>query len=226
MSSPAKFLLPVAVVLAVGVWIWSRPVHAPVSGTKPTDALPNPPAVPSAVVSTSLANGQKSSPLFAIAQESAAFRWTNEDAKDTNVIRRLAHNDLEYERMVAENARIQRRQLVYHRDTLAAQIQRAKLSQEPLRHFVLPALDGREVSVEVSRDDVNPSGQQGTLTGRVAGKPDSLVTLAFKGGREAFTILSPAEQLYLVAEPREPGELIVKQIDPATYTAGADCGNP
>ena len=50
-----------------------------------------------------------------------------------------------------------------------------------------------------------------------------MVTLAFKGGREAFTVLSPEDDLYLQADPREPGELIVKRIDPDTYVVGK-CG--
>src|SRR5262249_30251762 len=95
---------------------------------------------------------------FAVARETAACQWTAEDGRDTNVIRRLAHNDLEYARMVDENARIFRRQLVYHKQTAAAQIERAKLFGETVRRLTLPGLDGQEVEFEITGTDLNPSG--------------------------------------------------------------------
>lgn len=162
---------------------------------------------------------------FATVRIGGHFRWAMEDGRDTNVIRRLAHNDLEYERMVAENARIIRRQLVYVPETTAALVQRARLTGAAIAQLTLPGLDGQEVRFKITQADLNPSGQQGAFSGHVAGRPDSMVTLAFKGGREAFTVLSPADNLYLVGEPREPGELIVKSINPETYAAGL-CGNP
>ena len=162
---------------------------------------------------------------FVAARETDGFGWTAEDGKHPDVVRKLAHNELEFERMAGENDRIYRRQLVYHTDPIAAQIERAKLTGGPLREIQLPGLDGREIQFEITASDLNPSGQQGALSGRVAGRSDSMVTFAFKGGREAFTVLSPSDGLYLVGEPREPGELIVKSINPATYVVGA-CGNP
>lgn len=162
---------------------------------------------------------------FKPVRESKDFQWTAEDGTDTNVIRRLAHNDLEFTRLAQENARIYRRQLVYHTDGAAAQIERAKATGRSLQQITFPGLDGQEVPIEITRADLNPSGQQGALSGTVAGRSDSMVTLAFKGAREAFTILSPKDNLYLVGEPREPGELIVKSINPETYVVGV-CGNP
>jgi hypothetical protein len=162
---------------------------------------------------------------FAVSLERGDLQWTAEDGRDTNVIRRLAHNELEYQRMVEENARIKRRQLVYRKDTAAGMVQRARSVGETVHRLTLPALDGQEVQFEITKAELNPSGQQGTFSGRLAGRPDSMVTLAFKGGREAFTILSPTEGLFLQADPRESGEVIVKSIDPATYVAGV-CGTP
>ena len=162
---------------------------------------------------------------FAVALRAGGFEWTAEDGRDLRVIRQLAHNDGEYQRLVEENQRVLRRQLVYRAETTAALIERNKLTGQPLRQFALPGLDGQLVSVEVTRADVSPGGLQGMFAGQVAGDPDSLVTLAFKGGREAFTVFAPAAGLFLHAEPREPGELIVKLIDPNVYAAGY-CGNP
>ena len=127
--------------------------------------------------------------------------------------------------MAEEGARIFRRQLVYAKATADQLVQQSRLSGEPIRQLALPGLDGKEFQVEISRTDLSPSGQQGTLSGHLAGRLDSTVTLAFKGGREAYTILSPLDDTYLVGEPREPGELIVKSINPATYVVGV-CGNP
>jgi hypothetical protein len=53
---------------------------------------------------------------FPVTRTSATCEWTSEDCKDPNVIRRLVHNESDYQRMVEENDRIQRRQLVYRKD--------------------------------------------------------------------------------------------------------------
>ena len=137
----------------------------------------------------------------------------------------IAHNALEFARMADESNRIYRRQLVYAKATADLLVQRSKLAREPIRQLTLPGLDGNEIQFEITDTDLSASGQQGTFTGHVIGRPDSMVTMAFKGGREAFTILSPADGTYLVGEPREPGELIVKSINPETYVTGI-CGNP
>jgi hypothetical protein len=160
-----------------------------------------------------------------VTKQSVTHEWTVADAKSPAVIQQVAHSLLEYERMVQENDRIKRRQLVYRNETAALAVQRARLTGEPLQRLTLPGLDGQEVEFEITRTDLSPSGQQGGLSGHIAGRSDSLVTLAFKGGREAFTVVSPADNLYLVGEPREPGEVIVKSIDPDIYASGY-CGNP
>ena len=154
---------------------------------------------------------------FAVAKETMTHQWTTEDARDTNVIRRLAHNDLEYQRMAEENARIQRRQLVYRKDTAAAVMQRARASGETVKQLTLPGFDGQELQFTIDRADLAPSWQSGTFTGRLAGKLNSMVTVAFKFGRESFTVLSPDDGIYLQAWPREPGELIITSFDPDTY---------
>jgi hypothetical protein len=162
---------------------------------------------------------------FQVVRESVGFQWTAEDGRNTNILRQLAHNELEFQRMADESSRIYHRQLVYHKETADAQVQRSRLTGEPIRQLALPGLDGQEFKVEITRTDLNPSGQQGTFAGHLVGRLDSFVTFAFKGGREAFTILSPADSLYLQADPREPGELLVKSIDPQNYIVG-NCGNP
>jgi hypothetical protein len=161
---------------------------------------------------------------FAVAHESAAYQWTAADGKDTNIIRRLAHNDLEYERMVKENPTIYRRQLVYHKAGFTLQAQQAVQSGQSIRQVTLPGLDGQELSVAVTKTDLESGGDRGIFYGKLPDRPDSLVTVAFINGREAFTVVSPQDQLYLHAESHEPGELVVKSVDPKTYGGGV-CGN-
>jgi hypothetical protein len=151
--------------------------------------------------------------------------WTAGDAKEPEVIARIAHNPDEALRMIEENDRIHRRQLVYRKETAATVVRRARVIGEPVRHLTLPALDGRELTFEVAHAEIDPTGHSGSLAGRVAGQSDSMVILSFRGGREAFSVIAPSENLHLQADPREPGEVIVKHIDPATYIKGG-CGNP
>ena len=127
--------------------------------------------------------------------------------------------------MADENRRIYQRQLVYLQESTALLVERARADGQTLRQLTLPGLAGQEIPVDITDADLSPSGQWGTLTGHVRGRLESTVTLAFKGGREAFTVLAPAENLYIVGEPREPGELIVKSINPDTWIVGV-CGNP
>jgi hypothetical protein len=155
-----------------------------------------------------------------VAYESSNFQWTLADGKDTNVIRQLAHNRLEYDRMVDENSRIFRRQLVYLKDTAAAVFEQAKLTGQPVRQLTLPGLDGQELQFQIVTSEGNGSSRQGMFSGHLVGNTDSMVTLAFMDGREAFTILSPKENLFVVGEPREAGQVIVKAIDPNTYGVG------
>lgn len=231
-------LVVVVAVLAAGILVayrWHQHPQAgshaetPVRAAKPTAAANA--AVTHAVVAASVSSAEelaRRKALFASFQKhpfaavktNNAFGWTAEDGTRPEVIRQLAHNELEFERMAGESDRVYRRQLVYHNDTVAAQIERAKLTGEPLRELQLPGLDGREIQFQIASTDLSPSGQQGSFSGRVAGRPDSVATFSFKGGREAFTIISPADNLYLFGEPREPGEIIVKSVDISKYPVG------
>ena len=77
--------------------------------------------------------------------------------------------------------------------------------------------DGVELRVEVTKTEFEAGGDRGVLTGRIPGRSDSMVTIAFFGGREGFTVISPQDRIFLQAEPREPGEVLVKSIDPERY---------
>jgi len=234
-----RFAVMLAVVLLAGTLVWRSTNRKAVESTvtSPAQTQVSATVLPVTTVTTAVSTNAPPRPglvpnysgfqrrPFAVTRAGGNWQWTAEDGMNTNVIRRLAHNDLEYQRLVEENPRIKRRQLVYSSETTAARIERNKLTGEPLERLTLPGLDGQQVDVEILKSDLSPSGQQGAFAGRVIGQPDSLVTLAFKGGREAFTVINPAENLFLHAEPREPGEIIVKSIDPDVYASGY-CGNP
>jgi hypothetical protein len=219
-----------AVVAAIVYWPHQRPAVARHDETVVLAA--NPPVATAAVFSTNAAvssfpSAAIASPPkalvatvqarpFSVGLETSHYQWTFADGKDTNVIRQLAHNELEYERMTNENSTIYRRQLVYHKAAFSLQAQATRLGQ-PLTQAVLPGLDGQELSAEIVKSELEAGGDRGVLSGHLAGRPDSMVTVAFIGGREAFTVVSPQDDLYLTAEPREPGEMVVKSFDPNTF---------
>jgi hypothetical protein len=217
------------VVLIVPLWHLNRvPVGKAVD--KPT-----PPAIPPSVSSDPAAKAPgedlagalgegftyPATPLLRplpVARSSANHEWTRDDGRDPNVIHLIAHNEAEFRRLIEENDRILRRQLVYRKDVFAAAIQRSRITGEPVRHILLPGFDGQEFEVDILRADLALSGQSGTLTGKLAGQEESMVTLAFQFGREAFTILSRETGVYLQGHPRETGEIILTGFDPAAYT--------
>lgn len=154
---------------------------------------------------------------FAVAYETSNFQWTQEDGRDTNVIRQLAHNEGEYRRMIKENETIFRRQLVYHKTGFSALAEKSVQSGQRVEQVTLPGLDGLELPVTMTRTDLRNGGSKGVFYGKLRGDPNSMVTVAFVNGREAFTVISPRNQIYLQAEAREPGEIVVKNINPSTY---------
>lgn len=196
-------------------WRTSESSPYPVS-TVPESSLPPPAAVVAGGGEQTVAGSPR--PLL-VARESAAHAWTSEDARDPAVIRRLAHNAWEERRLLEENERVIARQLVYRKEPVFVAVDRARAAGKPLRTFVLPGMDGQELAVEVTGADIAPSGLTGTLTGRLAGAPESLVTIAFSQASEAFTVISPTDGLHLQGHPRDPGELFVTRFDPERYLA-------
>jgi hypothetical protein len=159
---------------------------------------------------------------FEVVESNSVYAWTAEDGRSTNVIRQLAHNDLEYARMVAENNTIFRRQLVYHTEPFTVLAQQAIESQQSISRLTLPGLDGHALQVSVMKTDFESGGDRGLFYGKLPDDPNSIVTVAFIAGREAFTVISVQDQIYLQGEAREPGEIVVKSINPQSYGGTAD----
>jgi hypothetical protein len=154
---------------------------------------------------------------FPVAKASGAHEWTAADGKDPDAILEIAHNPAEVERMLEENIRIERRQLVYRKEPAFVVVQQARAKGEAVRRLTVPGFDGQELEMEVVRADLDPSGLRGTFAGQLAGRQQSLVTLAFREGREAFSVMSPEDGIFLQGHPREPGEIIVTSFDPDKY---------
>jgi hypothetical protein len=230
----AFFLILIAAVIVAFVFLASarrapQPDHPPAAPAQSAAGVTSPPA-PTGM------NGARKSPAtpaavlpnwpgfqarpFPAAYQSAEFQWTLADGKDTNVIRELAHNRLEYDRMVEENPRIFRRELVYLKQTASSVFEQAKLTGKPVSELTLPGVDGQELQFQIVQRDGNGSSRRGTFSGHLVGDLNSMVTMAFMDGREAFTVLAPGQSIFVVGEPREDGQVIVKAIDPNTYGMG------
>jgi len=154
-----------------------------------------------------------------VVRSSANHEWTAEDAMDPEVIEKIAHNPDEFIRLNQENERIERRQLVYRKETVPMLLDRARNTGRPLESFMLPGLDGREIEVEVTGTNLAANQQGGSVNGRVKGRLNSMVSVGFSNGCESFNVISPDEGLFLTADAREPGEVLVKEIDLEKYTA-------
>lgn len=226
MSSPFKKSavkrLAVALIVASSVMIVWKLLHLePGQAPVPTTTFLAPPQQSEArsgpaSPSTSTFETFRLKP-FAAAKENDTHAWTAEDGLDGEVILKIAHNEIEAERLLVENDRIKRRQLVYRKEPAWVLVERARATGKPLAYLTLPGLDGEELEVNITGSDLSPSGLSGTFSGHLKGQPTSMVTLAFRHGREAFTVVSRDDGTYLQGDPREPGEIIVASFDPDTY---------
>lgn len=167
--------------------------------------------------------GASARPRLSAGVKTERHVWTREDAKAPEVIQLLAHNPDEYARMMEENGRIKRRQLVYRNEPVALLLEQARAEGRALSRITLPAMDGKEVDVEILESNLD--GHRGALMGRIVGRLDSVACVGFSGAYESFNLMSPQDGLYIAAEAREPGEIILKEIDPAVYSPMA-CGGP
>lgn len=228
MKFPSFAWLAVLICALIGTLLWwaNRPQSIATPTAIPTAATNStqPPLVATVTnispgASANVSSAEVKLRPLAVAKQTSLHEWTAGDGKSPELIQQIAHNELERQRMLDENARIQRRQLVYRKDTVAAVLQRARLSGDPVEQLTLPGFDGQELQFVIQRADLESSKQVGTFAGHLAGQPNSIVTLAFHFGREAFTVLSPEEGIYFQGQPREPGEIILTSFDPETYSA-------
>lgn len=217
-----RILIPLAPCLAIvllTLWFMPRETRSRAVATRPALPVGSHSNGSTGSQAASVPEAVRLRPL-PVTLSSTSNEWTAEDATDPNIMERIAHNPDEFIRLAEENSRIKRRQLVYRKETVPMLIQRA--NGQPLKHITLPGLDGREVDVEVTETHLaNPNA--GSIQGRVRGRLNSMVSVGFFNGCESFNVISPDEGLYLTADAREPGEVLVKEIDPDQYVPPTVC---
>ena len=167
---------------------------------------------------------------FEVKKSNDRHGWTMINARSLEHIDLLSHNDDERERHIEENLWVTYRELVYRKDTFTDLVNQALANQEELEELILPGIEGKEYRVEVLDVDhrVNDDGvNEGSITGRLVGDPTSSVHLGYYGQREAGGITSTEQQIFLSYDPREDGQLIVKQVDDEALNyafSGQGCG--
>jgi hypothetical protein len=80
--------------------------------------------------------------------------------------------------------------------------------------------------VEVTQNSVERERLAGSLAGHLKDRLNSIVSIGFADGYESFNIFSPDDKIYLVADAREPGEVMLREVDPDKYGVPAQTGQP
>ena len=153
---------------------------------------------------------------FEVKKSNERHGWTMINAQSPEHIDLLSHNDDERERHIEENFWVTYRELVYRKETFNDSVTQALANQEELKELILPGIEGKEYRVEVLDVDhrTNDNGvNEGSITGRLVDDPTSSVHLGYYGQRESGGITSTEQQIFLSYDPREDGQLVVKQVD-------------
>lgn len=193
----------------------TRTNPAVTSSSRAPDPTPSSPANPDATKAEP--DPQRDLPRLTPVRQSKWHGWTDADGRDPNVIKLLALNPQHHNYLLEQNQVIFRRQLVYRFQTLHRVLQQARSSGEPVTELVVPGLDGEEYQVEIRDMHLEPDARRGSITGTLAGSPDSMVVIAFDGDRESIIVVDPGRHLHLVGEPREPGQIILNLVDPHRF---------
>jgi hypothetical protein len=148
---------------------------------------------------------------FPVTQKSAEFAWTSIDGKTAAAVRELSHNDLEEGRLTGDNAWVEKRQLVYCDDYIGDLGQSVANDAPHLKSIKLPGFDGVEYDVDVDRTDSPQGAMEWNIAGHLKGRPDTMVSLSTVHGYTAIVIFAP--DFYIEGDAREPGEVVLNQID-------------
>jgi hypothetical protein len=153
---------------------------------------------------------------FPVTIRNSRHEWTQVDARSPKTINQLAHNDFEHIRLTREAAWVERRELVYRKETFRALAEAALARGEPLVEITLPGFNGEEFAVSINEWKVttNDDGEkEGWLTGHLMDDPEAEVSLNFHGNREVGSVSSPSFGLHLRYDPREDGQIMVNRIN-------------
>ena len=153
---------------------------------------------------------------FEVKKSNERHGWTLTNARSIEHIDLLSHNDAERKRHLEENLWVTNRELVYRNETFADLVKNAQNNNEELTEVILPGIGGIEYEVKVLEVDhqVDENGVAGgSIIGHLVGDPDSEVLLGYYGQRESGGITSEKDETFISYDPREDGQIIVKQID-------------
>ena len=153
---------------------------------------------------------------FEVKKSNERHGWTLLNARNTEHLDLLSHNDSERERHLEENIWVSHRELVYRKETLLDSVLNAQANNEELKELVLPGIGGEEYRVQVLAVEhrVNEEGiSEGSISGHLVGEPESEVTLGYYGQRESGGFDSASKDVSISYDPREDGQIIVKLID-------------
>ena len=218
-------LSAVALIALIALAGWSLTRHSP--QPPPTTADTPHPTHPRAhgTIPTSFPEKTVLRPL-PVSQSGPHNEWTSDDATQPEVLGKIAHNPDEFIRMYEENNRIKRRQLVYRKQSVPQLVREARDHNTPFTSFVLPGLNGQEYEVAVNEVRLLPNGRDGSANGHLKNHLHSIVSVGFANGCESYNIISPDDGIYLAADAREPGEVIVKEIDPEKFGVHPESSTP
>lgn len=144
------------------------------------------------------------------------FSWTEPNLKGPEKVDLIVHNDLERERLLAEESYITQRQLVYQNITFQDLAEASLKSGESLETLILPGLDGQEFEVVVkdySATNEEGKPREGHLYGHLKGDPESEVSWAYYDGVESGTVTSHRLGIHLSHDPREERQVVINEVD-------------
>jgi hypothetical protein len=154
---------------------------------------------------------------FAVSQASAHHEWTAEDGRSPAAMDKLAHNPLERERLTDENEYVTRRQLVYRKHPLPEIGMQSFTTGEQVKTLTLPDFNGRDLEVVITESKIEWRGKTGFFRGYVKGDPEATVAASYYQGAECFEIQRGS--MILAGDPREPGQVVLKEVDPRRMPA-------
>jgi len=148
---------------------------------------------------------------FPVTHQSDAFAWTGIDGKTPQAMHDLAHTDAEEERLQFENPWVEKRQLVYCDDYIQTLGKSVAGDPANLKAIRLPGFDGQEFEVDVDRTESPQGVMEWNVAGHLKDRPDTLVSISTVHGYTSIVMIAP--DFYIEGDAREPGEVVLNQID-------------
>ncbi|MBK1882082.1 hypothetical protein JIN85_06630 [Luteolibacter pohnpeiensis] len=148
---------------------------------------------------------------FAVSMRSDDFAWTAEDGKTDEAMRDLSHTEEEEDRLKTDNQWVNKRQLVYCSDYIESLGKEVATQGAALKTAKLPGFDGKEYEVEIVRAESPQGTNEWNISGTLKDRPDTMVAMSSVHGYTSLVIVSP--EIYIEGDAREPGEVVLNQID-------------